>query len=393
MSLARQPNGRVRAPRVALALAGALVLPLAAPRAAPACRGSGAAEHLLAVLPLDNRAAVAAPAEELRAVLIERLEACGFHLVADDRLEAFLARNRVRYTGGLSDELALALRDELGVTAAFVTTLNLFDDSERPALALTARVVTPDAGGRVRWIGDFSQVGEENPGVLDMAVVRDVRVLMERAAERWARALDRSLSEAIVLPPAVADRRFRPRRTWGMQLAAEALAAGKRVAVLPFRNETERRHAGDIVALQVFRHLAVRPGIELVDPGEVRRGLLQMRLVAAEGVSVPQVDVMRVALKADLVVTGAVFEFREALGSAPPVVNFTTHLFDTADGSLLASTLSHNSGDDGVFFFDWGRTWTTHDLSSKMAGRVVRAWFGSAARPAPLAAWNEGREP
>jgi hypothetical protein len=328
---------------------------------------------VLVVLPLDNRTAAAAPSDEIRAVLVERLRDCGFDVVADDVLEAFLTGHRVRYTGGVSTDLAAALRDELGATAAFVTTLDRYDVGDPPILALTARLVASGPGPEVPWIDGFSMVGDESPGFLGLSTIADVGGLVDRAADRLVRSLARELSAPSQRGPDVADRRFRPRRIWRAE--PDPAAGRTRIAVLPLRNESERRHAGDLVALHLLRHLAARPGVELIDPGEVRRGLLQMRFVGEDGVSLPQVQVLRVVLKADLVLTGAVYEYRERRGIEPPVVSFTTSLFDASDGALLATTSSHNSGDDGVFFFDWGRAWTAHDLTSRMAERLARSLF------------------
>jgi hypothetical protein len=359
---------------VILAAAAAATAASRAP-AASDCRFSGA-EVVLAVLPVDNRSGGVAPTRDLEAALHERLASCGLPVVPDDPLERFLGTYRVRYTGGISEDLRGALREELGATAVLVSTLDHFDPGDPPALAMTSRVVGTARDEGILWIDDLALVGDEAPGFLGMSVVHDVGELIGRAADRLVRSLADALSDAGTREARGPGRRFRPRSLYRSQLGPWERGEKPRIAVLPFRSEGPRRQAGELVALQVVRHLAPRRDLQVVEPGLVRQALLQARLVAEDGVSGPQVDLLRVVLKADLVVTGAVFDYEDGRGLfEPPVVDFTTTVFDATQNRVVWSSLSHGTGADGVYLFDWGRIRTAHALSSRMARAVVHAAF------------------
>jgi hypothetical protein len=364
------PGGRRAAGLSAVVLAASLALLARAPARA-AAPPAAASPLVLAVLPLDNRTAGVAPVDEVRWALVDQLAASGLTVLPDDTLEAFLAKYRVRYTGGVADDLAQALGAELGATGILVTTLDLYDDGDPPALALTARLLVPGSARGIAWIDGFAMVGDESPGFLGTAAVHEVATLIDRAAARLVRSLVDAAGADFAVRAEPAKGRFHPRRAWVADDFEMRRDPPARVAVLPFRNDSERRHAGDLVALQLLRQLATRTDLHVIDPGEVRRALLQARLVAEEGISGPQADTLRVVLGADLVWTGTVFEYVEGRPGSPPRINFTSVLFDTGAGRLVASTLSHNAGDDRVFFFDASRIWTGHGLASEMTAALV----------------------
>ncbi|HKQ63184.1 MAG TPA: hypothetical protein VJS92_17990, partial [Candidatus Polarisedimenticolaceae bacterium] len=148
--------------------------------------------------------------------------------------------------------------------------------------------------------------------------------------------------------------------------------ARTRVAVLPLRNDSPRRGAGELVALEIVRHLASRGELETIEPGVVREALLQSRMIGSEGVSTPQLELLGVMLHPDLVVSGTVFEYADGIAlDQPPAVDFITQVFDVRQGRIVWSSLSHNSGADGVRLFDWGRVRTAQGLSSRMVAQVV----------------------
>ncbi len=88
------------------------------------------------------------------------------------------------------------------------------------------------------------------------------------------------------------------------------------IAVLPFVNETRRRGAGEILALEFAWQLANADGFRVVEPGIVRDELLRRRIVMEDGVSLDQARTVSVTLDADLVMAGYVFDFEEG-GNAP----------------------------------------------------------------------------
>jgi hypothetical protein len=61
-------------------------------------------------------------------------------------------------------------------------------------------------------------------------------------------------------------------------------------------------------------------------------------------------------------------DYRGAFGA--PKVDFSVLLIERKSRKVVYSSFSHNEGDDGVFFFDWGRVNTAHAMASQMARAI-----------------------
>ena len=120
--------------------------------------------------------------------------------------------------------------------------------------------------------------------------------------------------------------------------------------------------------------LAATPGLQPLEPGVVREVLLRGRIVMEGGVSLETVRLLLGTLGADLVLAGEVLDYDDA---ATPKVNFSVTVLDRGSGEALWQSISHNQGDDGVFFFDAGRVSTAHDLTCRMAAAVGDGMTGA----------------
>ena len=141
---------------------------------------------------------------------------------------------------------------------------------------------------------------------------------------------------------------------------------------MPFRSDVARADAGALVALQFVRRLAASPGVEVLEPGVVREVLLRARLVQSEGISLPQADLLRELLDADVVVAGRVDDWRDAPGTGTvPHVSFTAQGIDTRTRRVVWTATTGHRGDRGVFFFGARLVRTANALAAEMALAVV----------------------
>lgn len=146
--------------------------------------------------------------------------------------------------------------------------------------------------------------------------------------------------------------------------------------MLPFSNESGRRHAGEIIALQLVRHLAGRPNVRIVEPGEVRAALLRTRMIMEGGPSLSQAVLLRDLLDVDLVLTGTVNDYidKRSVDGIPRAV-FSVRAINTRTRQVVWASTSYNRGNGGVFFFDVGMVHSAQELASEMARQtVVRMW-------------------
>jgi TolB-like protein len=139
------------------------------------------------------------------------------------------------------------------------------------------------------------------------------------------------------------------------------------VAIVPFLNLSSRNHAGFVVTLHFVNQLLRTDAFSVVEPGLVREQLLRYRMVMEAGPSMADVEIISsdISLGVDLVFSGTVFDYQDEFGV--PKVEFSVKVLEADSRRTVWSSRSQNTGDEGVYFFDVGRTFTAHHLASNMA--------------------------
>jgi hypothetical protein len=340
----------------------------------------GARVSLVAVLPVENLTGRAAPLEEVRGRIERALLERGAALLSPEQVDELLRAVRVRYTGGVGDATAEAFRSKGGVDAVLVTDLGTYEVSDPPRVTLEARLVslTGEVPSPV-WATEAALAGDDAPGAFDLGLVGDPEELLDRAVRHVADGLIAFLASGPrggeVTPPR-ADSRFAPRRLY---VAKDAPAFGtdaRRVAVMPFLNDSLRRGAGDAVAIQFVRELVEMGGVEVIEPGRVRDVLLDTRIVQEGGISQSQADLLRGILDADLVIAGRVSEFQEAMGTSSPRVELSVYGLDTRKRQAVWLARTYAEGTKHVFFFGLGEVRSASRLTRELVRGVLRAVVG-----------------
>jgi len=335
-----------------------------------AAERAAAGRGRIAVFPVENLSGSVAPSREIRGLFLARLQAAGFEVLDDASLDQVMTRNRVRYTGGVDREVALALKKEAAVEAILIPSLELYDETNPPKVAMFSRVVSTGDSPAVRWIDGVGMAGDDAPGILGLGLVDDPAVLLTRAVDALVGSLIRDGSAANTnLVGSEGPRKFRPKLVY----RSDMLDPGKKysVAVAPFFNRTDRKYAGEIIALHMIRNLMKFQNFEVVEPGTVRQELLRFRIIMTDGVSLPETETILNAVNADLVLNGEVLDYRDYRGPwGVAKVDFSLLFIERKSRKVIYSSYSQNQGDDGVFFFDWGRVNTAHAMASHMAKAV-----------------------
>jgi len=347
------------------------------------------ADATLAVLPLENLSGAPAPVREIHVALLNALRTRGIPVLPDDVLQDFMARHRMRNVGGLSTDLGRACHEETGAAAVLVTSADLYAEGEPPKLALTSRLISTGEKPAVLWMETAVVSGNQSPGAFGLGLIRDPYELERMVVDEIAGSLARRVFEGNTRPdPGPArnsgprgktTRRFRPKSYYRSPQLSFGADEYRRVAVLPFENDTSHTNAAEIVRLQFVRHLLGARHVEVVEPGVVRQALLESRLIMREGLSLPQSDLLRVLLDVDVVISGTVSDYQEARGLGEnPRVGMMVYGIDTHQGQVVWSSTSHNRGGDRVFFFDSGRLYTALAVASRMVDQVVERMLAPA---------------
>jgi TolB-like protein len=358
--------------RLTIALLLVLLIP-AGPKTALGNEGTST----VAVFPVENLSGGSAPVAEIRQFLEDRLTGAGIGLLGDAALDDFMTRHRVRYAAGIDAATAELLKQETGVGGVVIASVELVNDAVPPKVALTARLVSVEGPPVVVWADDVGLSGDDAPGLLDLGLVEDYEELLTRALNRIADSLLNHLGAGQPVATSKAAPKFRPKIAYRRMV----LEPGRTytVAVLPFFNRSERRNAGDVLALLFARHLSAFGGFRVIDAGEVRRQLLEARVIMDGGVSIADADLVATVLDADFVLAGRVLYYEDQEGAdANPKVDFSTVLIERASGRVVWSSQSDNTGDDGVRFFGRGRSATAHLMATQMVRLATEMIAGGA---------------
>lgn len=324
---------------------------------------------LVAVYPMEDLSGADAPLAEIRRAFTDRLAAGGVRILTESELRRFMEMQRVRHTGGLDPETSAAFRSKAGVDAVLITTLEHYTDVPSPNVSLVARLVATGEKPEIIWMDSVGMTGDDAPGLLGIGIVEDPAVLWHRAVDHLSDSVLKSLAGEAV-PKSAWEKRFRPKEAYRfMELDPDRRYS---VAVLPFFNESERNYAGEIMVLHTVKQLASSKAFAVLEPGVIRGKMLAMRIIMQNGISLPAADLLANNLETDFILTGRVFDYQDPAGGASrPKIDFSLQLIERTSKKVVWASKSRNTGDDGVFFYDWRRVSSANVLADGMMRAVL----------------------
>ncbi|NJC88474.1 MAG: hypothetical protein FIB02_08085 [Desulfuromonas sp.] len=345
-----------------------------------------------AVLPTENLSDRTAPLVEIHDRLVRTMAAAGLQVLADDTLEEFMRKHRVRHVGGIAPETSQQLQEELGVDGVVISTLETWQDAVPPRVALIARVVATGREPEILWIDSVGLAGDEAPGLLGLGRVNDVRQLLGNGLDQLVASFQRYLAGSFPSYRHTADRQgVRLLNGDGKTADAATGAVGSRlqpqvtfraatfdpereyrVALVPLLNASTRKHAGTIVTLHLLKQLNRYENLRVYEPGWVRDILLRYRMIMQAGPSLAAADILasEKILGADLIVSGQVFDYQDLIAEAK--VDFSVQAVAGRQREIIWTSRSSARGNDGVYFFDIGRIATAHGLVTPMTRATIR---------------------
>lgn len=325
----------------------------------------------IAVLPVYNLSGLPAPLSEIRQSLINSLKKQGFNTLDDNVLERSLARHRIRHVGGTNSMTAAALGKETGAETVLITSLELYSEISPPKIALSSRLVSTGSSPSILWMDGIGMAGDDSPGILGLGLIEDPRTLLKKAVGHLTASLAGHLSgQRNNVETPKKRRKFWPRVLYRSPVIASDMKY--RVAVLPFFNLSQRKYAGEIIALHFVKQFGELENFDVIEPGVVRHSLLRYRIIMDDGLSLAYADLIFSKLNADLILTGKIMDYQDYQGpGGKPKVDFSAQMIERKSREVVWSSKSYNEGDDGVYFFDLGRVNTAHVMASEMVNHVV----------------------
>jgi hypothetical protein len=320
----------------------------------------------MVVYPLENLSGNWVPLSEIRRVFMDHLIQLNFDVLGEESLRRFMAKNRIRYTGGLDRAMAKALKEDLGVDGVLIVSVELYFEEVPPKIALISRLVTTGDKATISWIDGVGLAGDDSPGFLSLGLIEDPMALMEKAVRSLVDSLVVFLSDGKEgTTIGKVSRRYRPRILFRDPLLK---TDGKyTVAIVPFFNRSERRNAGEVLVLHFVRQLKRFGNFDIIEPGIIRQEFLSLRIIMEDGISLAQSDAVFSVLEADLILSGKVTDYRDYKGIwGKAKVDFSSQLIERKSRRVVWSSMSYNDGEEGVYVFDWGKVNTAHGLTKRM---------------------------
>ena len=124
--------------------------------------------------------------------------------------------------------------------------------------------------------------------------------------------------------------------------------------------------------LHFVNQLLRSENFSVIEPGIVRHLLLEMRIILDNGISLAGSNALFSKLPADLILTGKVFDYQDYTGlSGRAKVDFSALMIDRRGREIVWACESHDQGDYGVFFFDWGKINTARRIAAEMVAAAL----------------------
>ena len=329
----------------------------------------------IAVMPISNLSGTPAPIRDIRRLLLESLQINGADLLEENDIEAFVIKHRLRYLGGIDEDVAQDLRWETGADAVLITDLELYSEDFPPKISLLSRLISTGNSPAILWMDGVGLAGDDSIGLLELSLIRDPQILLRKAVRNLSLSLMVYLSSG-------EDRIESPSlglRFWPLTYYRSPILNPRenyKVAIIPFFDLTGTRSAGEIIALHFFKQLRMLERFSVVEPGVVRQALLKYRIIQDDGLSVAQAEILFTKLNVDLILSGIILDYQDYRGPAgKPKVDFSAMILERESREIVWACESEHEGDEGVFFFDWGKIHTAHRMASLMVNSALSTLF------------------
>lgn len=329
----------------------------------------------IVVYPVENLTGGAAPVKEIRKISIQKLRAHGVDVPEEEVLEKFMAKYRIRYTGGIDREVAKAFKQDINVEGVLITSLEFYSDADPPKISLISRLVSTGEDPSILWMDGVGLAGDDSPGILSLNLIEDPNLLLDKALKTVLGSLVRYLSGG---PAGQVSQDIKRKFFPKISYRSPVLGSDRKykVAIAPFFSISERKYVGEIMGLHFARGLKRAGYFDVIEPGVVRQSFLELRIVMEQGVSLANAELILDMLNADLVVSGKVIDYEDYQGIwGKPKVSFSAQLIERKSRDVMWSSHSYNEGDDGVFFFDRGRVNTASAMTSQMIQAIGKIMF------------------
>ncbi len=309
----------------------------------------------IALFPFENFSDDKDVLKQVIPVLRNRLENKGLEILDDESLNRFLLKERIRYSGYISKDVARKIESELNVKAILTGSVNSFSAAENPIVGLSARLID-SSSGQILWANHASASGEDFITILGMGKIGSVGKLIPKVADRL---LD----------------------SFNAELPRKEVESTYRIAVMPFQNKGKAKDAGMIATYMALAELFKHRRFVPVEYGDIRKSVVNLSVRRKGELDYRSIDELSKSLDVDGFLVGTVEGYSAQLDTmSPPEVVISIRLIDAHKKRILWYDSCQMNGDDGIFIFDWGKLRTVDEVASRVISTLIKKmerakWF------------------
>lgn len=338
----------------------------------------------IAILPFDNLSGAQDSALIVSGLVAQQIAARGWQTADGSEVESLLETERVRYLDALENRVVQKIVQSTHASAALTGTIYTWSAGRNPAVALAARLTNPD--GSTEWTDVAATSSDDTEHLFGFGRTADLNALAASAVaslmQRFPRA-DGGHSSAV--RPRAPLFGSRPATYLSRDLA---VAARKRICILPFENLSAAPDAPRIVTEVLTLRLAAEPSFEVVSPAEMRAAALATRIGSFRGITSAALTKLGAALNTNFFVLGTIYQFSDPAGhtGGDAALEVELSLIDVKAGHVLWTAQHARSGSDYIGFLLLGKVTTVVGLADRVAGELIAAEIHAPPHDAPQAA-------
>jgi len=300
----------------------------------------------IVLLPFENLSADNNAIIRLMPELKQRLNGRELHVIDEDALSDFLCDRKVRSVGYISKKIAQEVGGELKAKTILTGSVVAFNTKGIPNIGILARLID-SATGVILWADYVSVSGDDYSVVFGLGTIKNIEELVPKAL----------------------DKLFASFKTDIPQKNTESI---KKIAVMPFKNESNSSNAGIIVTYMFLVELLKDPAFEPIEYGEIRKLCVDLRIRHKGELEFKNIKALSEALGTYGILLGSVDNYSYGTGaSSVPKVGVTARLLDARENRILWYTSLQLNGEEDIVAFDWGNVRHVDKLAYKTVSELV----------------------
>jgi TolB-like protein len=301
----------------------------------------------VAIYPFENLSDSRDAFKYVLPLLIDKLGKKGFEVVDDDELNSFLCKERVRSSGYVSRELGGKIRKRFNVSAILTGAIVSFSTDEVPQFGVLARMIDP-SDGTILWADYSAATGEDFIAILELGRLKTVFSLI----------------------PKVVDMLFASLKVEELYREIKPVI---RIAVMPFKNNTDFNNAGIIATYMFMVELLKSKVFMPIEYGDIRKMIIELGIRHKGDIGYDNIGGLSKALNARGILVGVVDSYSDgAAVSAAPNVGITARLVNGSNNKIIWYNSSEFSGEENIIALDWGRIRSVHSVAYKAVSSLVK---------------------